>query len=117
MARSASPESNRHGQYAAFVHSPAETAVGLTAFFGWIGSILCDFNKSWYWFQFIAGFPVGTSSIVMHPSTGHARAHILQPTHPAVFTVNTSIVPPLSSSFRFGAASPFIFFGSTYFCV
>ena len=38
-------------------------------------------SLAWYSFQVIGGLPVSTSCIVMQPSTGQTRLHMLQPTH------------------------------------
>ena len=49
---------------------------------------------AWYSFQVIGGRPVSTSCIVMQPSTGQTRLHMLQPTHVSSLIVNTLIAPP-----------------------
>ncbi len=50
-------------------------------------------SLAWYSFQLIGGRPVSTSRIVMQPSTGQTRLHMLQPTHVSSLIVNTLTVP------------------------
>ena len=51
-------------------------------------------SLAWYSFQVIGGRPVSTSCIVMQPSTGQTRLHMLQPTHVSWLIVNRLITSP-----------------------
>ena len=59
---------------------PRELETAQTCCGGSIGSTSPAASLAWYWFQLIGGLPVSTSRIVMQPSTGQTRLHMLQPT-------------------------------------
>lgn len=56
---------------------------------GWIFATLPAASICWYSRQFIFGRPLSTCFMVMQPSTGQTREHMLQPTQVSVLIVKT----------------------------